>query len=74
MSGSNRTASAKASRMAARLLGMAGRPDIPVFRGRSAPLDLLGKPAWLGTEGQGLLDLPYDGPEATIQEMKVVAH
>jgi purine nucleosidase len=56
------------ARMAARLLGMCGRADIPVLRGRSAPLDPLGKPAWLGTEGQRLLDLPYDGPEATIHE------
>lgn len=56
------------ARMAARLLGMCGRADIPVFRGRSVPLDPVGKPAWLGTEGQGLLDLPYDGPEATIHE------
>jgi inosine-uridine nucleoside N-ribohydrolase len=57
------------ARMAARLLGMAGCADIPVFRGRSAPLDPLGQPAWLGTEGQGLLDLPYDGPEAAIQDI-----
>jgi inosine-uridine nucleoside N-ribohydrolase len=56
------------ARMAARLLGMCGRADIPVFRGRSAPLDPNGKPAWVGTEGQGLLNLPYDGPEATIHE------
>jgi inosine-uridine nucleoside N-ribohydrolase len=56
------------ARMAARVLGMCGRADVPVFRGRSAPLDPLGKPAWLGTEGQRLLDLPYGGPEATILE------
>ena len=54
------------ARMAARLLGMAGRPDIPIFRGRGESLDPTREPAMTGTEGQGLLDLPYQGPEATI--------
>ncbi|MBW3633002.1 MAG: nucleoside hydrolase [Chloroflexi bacterium] len=56
------------ARMAARLLGMAGRQEIPVFRGQGVPLDPTRDPAMTGTEGQGLLDLPYEGPEATIDE------
>ncbi len=56
------------ARMAARLLGMAGRPDIPVFIGRGESLDPIRDPAMTGTEGQGLLDLLYEGPEATIDE------
>jgi purine nucleosidase len=56
------------ARIAARLLGMAGRADIPVFRGRRPPVEPGGSPEMLGTEGQGVLDHPYDGPEATIQE------
>lgn len=54
-------------RMAARLLGMAGRPDVPIFLGEGVSLDPAHQATMLGTEGQGLLDLPYDGPEATIQ-------
>jgi purine nucleosidase len=54
-------------RMAARLLGMAGRPDVPIFLGEGASLDPTHQASMLGTEAQGLLDLPYDGPEATIQ-------
>ena len=56
------------ARIAARLLGMAGRPDIPVFKGREEPLDPTRDQVMTGTEGQGLLDLPYQGPEATIDE------
>ena len=55
------------ARMAARLLGMTGRTEIPVFLGARRPLGPGRGPTMLGTEGQGLLDLPYDGPEATIQ-------
>jgi purine nucleosidase len=54
------------ARIATRLLGMAGRSDIPVFLGRGEPDQML------GAEGQGLLDLPYDGPEATIQTTPAV--
>jgi len=50
-------------RIAARLLGMAGRPDIPVILGESGPF-----PAELmdGHEGIGFLDHPYSGPESPI--------
>jgi purine nucleosidase len=54
------------ARIATRLLGMAGRSDIPVFLGRGEPDQMS------GAEGQGLLDLPYDGPEATIQATPAV--
>jgi purine nucleosidase len=49
------------ARITTRLLGMAGRSDIPVFLGRGAPHGML------GSEGQGLLDLPFDGPEARVE-------
>ena len=54
------------ARMAARLLGMAGRADIPVVRGLSRSLDPKGASTMLGIEGRGLLDVDYWGPEATI--------
>jgi len=54
------------ARMAARLLGMAGRPDIPVFKGIGTPIGPGRMPTMRGHEGRGLLDIPYDGPEATI--------
>ena len=54
------------ARIATRLLGMAGRPDIPIFLGRGNPVQML------GTEGEGLLDLPYHGPEATIRSEPAV--
>jgi purine nucleosidase len=49
------------ARMAARLLGMAGRAELPVVRGISAR-----GPTMMGLEGRGLLDRDWDGPEATI--------
>src|SRR5215216_7551154 len=49
------------ARIATRLLGMAGRSDIPVFLGRGEPRPML------GTEGEGLLDLPYHGTEAEVE-------
>ena len=49
------------ARIATRLLGMAGRSDIPVFLGRGEPHQMS------GAEGEGLLDLPYHGPEAIVQ-------
>jgi purine nucleosidase len=55
------------ARMAARLLGMAGRPDIPIFLGEGESLNSDHEPVMDGNEGLGLLDVPYDGPEATIQ-------
>ena len=54
------------SRMAARLLGMAGRPDIPVVKGLGRPLGSHRGGTMLGSEGRGLLDHAYDGPEAAI--------
>jgi purine nucleosidase len=58
------------ARMAARLLGMTGRLDIPIVKGQgpplgAAPVELT--PELTGLEGRGLLDQPYDGPEATVE-------
>jgi purine nucleosidase len=55
-----------ARRVATRLLGMAGRSDIPVFLGRGNPDQMS------GAEGQGVLDFPYQGPEATFQTTPAV--
>ena len=55
-------------KMAARLLGMAGRSDVPVAKGSSEPLNGGRMPTWLGHEGKGLLDMEYSGPEAPILE------
>lgn len=55
------------ARMAARILGMAGRADVPVFVGESQPIGSGRGPTMLGFEGRGLLDLPYSGPEAQIE-------
>lgn len=54
------------ARMAARLLGMAGRPDIPVIKGAGTPNGAGRGPTWFGHESTGLLDIEWDGPEATI--------
>jgi purine nucleosidase len=54
------------SRIATRLLGMAGRSDVPVFLGRGEPQQMS------GAEGEGLLDRPYTGPEATVQTTPAV--
>ena len=54
------------SRIATRLLGMAGRSDVPVFLGRGEPHQMS------GAEGEGLLDRPYHGPEATVQTTPAV--
>jgi len=48
------------ARIATRLLGMAGRSDVPVLLGRGNPQQMS------GAEGEGVLDRPYDGPEATV--------
>ena len=53
-------------RLATRLLGMAGRPDIPVFLGQGDPHQMS------GAEGVGLLDRDYDGPEASIHPSPAV--
>lgn len=57
------------SRIAARLLGMAGKSDVPVFKGLAEPIGLGRGPTMLGHEGQGILDVRYDGPEATVREI-----
>jgi purine nucleosidase len=57
---------ARRARIATRLLGMTGRPDIPVFLGRGEPHQMS------GAEGEGLLDRPYHGPEATVQTTPAV--
>lgn len=54
-------------RMAARLLGMAGRPAIPVFLGQGVSLGPDHAPVMDGSEGLGLLDVAYEGPVARIQ-------
>lgn len=60
------------ARMVARLLGMAGRADIPVFKGLGRPLGLGRMPTMRGHEGRGLLDVPYAGSEATIMDTPAV--
>ena len=54
------------ARIASRLLGMAGRPDIPVVIGEGRPIGDGRMPTWMGHEGKGFLELPWDGPEAPI--------
>jgi purine nucleosidase len=54
------------ARIATRLVGMAGRSDIPVFLGRGNSDQMS------GAEGQGVLDLAYHGPEATVQTTPAV--
>ena len=54
------------ARIATRLLGMAGRSDVPVFLGRGEPHQMS------GAEGEGLLDRPNYGLEATVQTTSAV--
>jgi purine nucleosidase len=54
------------ARIATRLLGMAGRSDVPVFLGRGEPQQMS------GAEGEGLLDRPYHGLVATVQATPAV--
>jgi len=56
------------ARMASRLLGMAGRSDIPVVIGEGQPIGVGRGPTHFGHEGEGLLDIPWIGPEAPILE------
>lgn len=49
------------ARIATRLLGMIGRPDVPVIRG-------IGASGMLGIEGRGILDLEWSGVDARIVE------
>jgi purine nucleosidase len=52
------------ARMAARLLGMAGRPEVPVVRGASVRGTQM-----MGLEGRGLLDHDWGGPRARILDV-----
>lgn len=54
------------ARIASRLLGMAGRTDVPVIKGAGRPFGIGRGPTWFGHEGKGCLDVPYGGPEAPI--------
>lgn len=55
------------ARLAARILVMAGRADIPVFVDESKSSGPGRGPTMPGFEGSGLLNLPYGGPEAQIE-------
>jgi purine nucleosidase len=57
------------ARMVARLLGMVGRSDIPVYKGMARPLGRGRGPTMRGHEGRGLLGMKYGGPEAVVHEM-----
>lgn len=57
------------ARIASRLLGLAGRPDIPIHMGRGASAADGLAPTMDGAEGRGILDLPWHGPEAAINSM-----
>lgn len=52
------------ARIAARLLGLAGRADVPVVPGLSSR-----GPAMMGIEGRGLLDHDWGTPEATVLDV-----
>jgi purine nucleosidase len=54
------------ARIATRLLGMAGRSDIPIFLGHGEPDQMS------GAEGRGLFDLPYRGHEAKVETTPAV--
>jgi purine nucleosidase len=56
------------ARIAARLLGLAGRPDIPVFKGCRRPLGPGRGPTMHGHEGRGILDHDHAGPDAPIAD------
>lgn len=54
------------ARIAARLLGLAGRPDVPVLRGAPGRLGESDRHMALGSEGEGLLEVPFAGDEAAV--------
>jgi purine nucleosidase len=56
------------ARIAARLLGLAGRADVPVVRGHPQRLSESDRYTHLGHEGEGLLEFDHDGPEAPIHD------
>lgn len=57
------------ARIAARLLGLAGRADVPVLRGVPGRLSASDRHSHLGHEGEGLLDVPFDGVEPPVLGM-----
>ena len=61
------------SAMAARLLGMAAHAEVPVHAGAGDPLGIGRMPTWFGHEGRGLLDEPWDGPEAAVGQQDAAA-
>jgi purine nucleosidase len=57
------------ARISRRLLDLAGRSGVPVYAGRSAPLDGGARFVWFGTEGKGILD---DGATAPLPDEDAV--
>jgi len=57
------------ARIAARLLGLAGRGDVPVLRGEAERLSASDRYTHLGSEGEGLLELPFDGRDAPLLDV-----
>jgi purine nucleosidase len=60
------------ARIAARLLGLARKPDIPIFKGSSKPIGPGRMPTWLGHEGKGILEVPFSGQEAKVHDTSAV--
>ena len=56
------------ARIASRLLGLAGRSDVPVYIGEHERVSPTALPTGLGHEGRGVLDVPHTGAEARIEE------
>ncbi|MDQ3932437.1 MAG: nucleoside hydrolase [Actinomycetota bacterium] len=48
--------------IARKLVGLAGRPEVEVAAGRPVPIGAGDRPAWMGHEGEGLLE-PGEQPE-----------
>jgi purine nucleosidase len=61
------------ARIAARLLGLAGRGDVPVLRGEAERLSPSDRHTQLGSEGEGLLDVPFDGDDAPVLDVPAAA-
>ena len=64
----------KRAEIAARILGMAGRADIPVYMGASQPLAEGRGPTWFGHEGKGILEVDYAGPKAPISDISAAEY
>ncbi len=61
------------ARIAARLLGLAGRSDVPVLIGEAGRLSPSDRHMALGSEGDGLLDVPFAGVDAPVLAEPAVA-